>query len=262
MDYYSILDIPKTASNDEIKKAYRKMAMKHHPDRNGGDDTNFKKIQEAYETLSDPTKRQQYDNPYANQQSFGFNMNHSDFDSIFSQIFGMRNNSHNQKQTFRTQVSVSLVDAFNGSTRVLQLSTPDGTKIININVPPGIETGDSIRYDTVIENAVLLVQFVVLPDLRFDRKGNDLYSSHSISVLELIAGTKFKFTTIDQRILEVKVTPKTQPYMQLKIPKAGMPDKKGGYGDQIILLKPFMPDSISQEVISSINNQLKNQINK
>ena len=106
------------------------------------------------------------------------------------------------------------------------------------------------------------MQFVVLPDLRFDRKGNDLYSSHSISVLELIAGTKFKFTTIDQRILEVKVTPKTQPYMQLKIPKAGMPDKKGGYGDQIILLKPFMPDSISQEVISSINNQLKNQINK
>jgi DnaJ-class molecular chaperone len=255
MDYYSILNIPKTASLDEIKKAYRKLAMKHHPDRNGGDDTQFKKIQEAYDTLSDTSKRQQYDNPFANNQQFGFNMNTSDFDSIFSQIFGARPN-HNQKQTFRTQVTVSLVDAFKGSTHVLQLSTPVGNKVININVPPGIETGDSIRYDNVIDNAVLLVQFVVLQDLRFERRGCDLLSSHSISVLDLIVGTKFKFTTIDERVLEVRVTPKTQPYMQLKIPKAGMPDKKGNFGDQIILLKPFMPDNISQEVITAINNSL------
>jgi DnaJ-class molecular chaperone len=262
MDYYSILEIPKSASAEEIKKAYRKMAMKHHPDRNGGDDTQFKKIQEAYEILSDPNKKQQYDNPYTNQQQFGFNMNHSDFDSIFSQIFGMRNNAQNQKQTFRTQVTISLIDAYKGSTHVLQLSTPNGNKIININVPPGIETGDSIRYDNVVDNAILIVQFVVLPDLRFDRKGSDLFSSHSISVLELIVGTKFTFTTIDERTLEVRVTPKTQPYMQLKIPKAGMPDKKGDFGNQIILLKPFMPDNISQEVINVINNSLSKTPNK
>jgi DnaJ-class molecular chaperone len=102
------------------------------------------------------------------------------------------------------------------------------------------------------------VQFVVLPDLRFDRKGNDLYSNYSVSVLDLIVGTKFKFTAIDQRILEVKVTPKTQPYMQLKIPKAGMPDKMGGVGDQFILLKPYIPDNISHEIITAINNHLIN----
>jgi curved DNA-binding protein len=254
MDYYSILDISKTASPDEIKKAYRKLAMKYHPDRNNGDDIQFKKIQEAYDILGDPTKRQQYDNPPGNHQQFGFNMNSADFDTIFSQFFGGR--QHNQKQTFRTQVSVSLVDAFKGSTHVLQLTTPSGSKIININVPPGIETGDSIRYDDVIENAILLVQFVVLPDLRFDRKGSDLYSNYSVSVLDLIVGTKFKFTTIDQRILEVRITPKTQPYMQLKIPKAGMPDKKGELGDQFILLKPYMPDNISHEIITAINNHL------
>jgi curved DNA-binding protein len=151
---------------------------------------------------------------------------------------------------------VSLVDAFKGSTHVLQLTTPSGSKIININVPPGIETGDSIRYDDVIENAILLVKFVVLPDLRFDRKGSDLYSNYSVSVLDLIVGTKFKFTTIDQRILEVRITPKTQPYMQLKIPKAGMHDKKGELGDQFILLKPYMPDNISHEIITAINNHL------
>jgi molecular chaperone DnaJ len=258
MDYYSILNIPKTASVDEIKKAYRKLAMKHHPDRNGGDDTQFKKVQEAYDVLSDPTKKQQYDNPFSNHQQF--NIHGMDAESFFNQVFGAR--PQNQKQTFRTQVTVSLVDAFKGSSHVLQLSTPIGNKVININVPPGIETGDSIRYDNIIENAILLVQFVVLPDLRFDRRASDLYSNHAISVLDLIVGTKFKFVTIDQRTLEVRVTPKTQPHMQLRIPKAGMPNKKGGYGDQIILLQPFMPDNISQEIIDTINNHISNTINK
>jgi molecular chaperone DnaJ len=178
-----------------------------------------------------------------------------DAESFFNQVFGAR--AQNQKQTFKTQVTVSLVDAYKGSSHVLQLSTPFGNKVINISVPPGIETGDSIRYDNIIENAILLVQFVVLPDLRFDRKGNDLYSHYSISILDLIVGTKFKFTTIDQRILEVKINPKTQPYMQLKIPKAGMPDKKNGYGDQFILLKPYMPDNISHEITTAINDHLE-----
>ena len=254
MDYYSILNIPKTASIDEIKKAYRKLAMKHHPDRNGGDDTQFKKVQEAYDVLSDPAKKQQYDNPFSNHQQF--NIHGMDAESFFNQIFGAR--PQPQKQTFRTSVTVSLVDAYKGSSHVLQLSTPIGNKVINISVPPGIETGDSIRYDNIIENAILLVQFVVLPDLRFDRRGSDLYSNHSISVLDLIVGTKFKFVTIDQRTLEVKVAPKTQPYTQLKIPKAGMPNKNNEFGDQIILLQTYMPDNISQEIIDSINNHLSN----
>lgn len=257
MDYYSVLDVPKTATPDEIKKAYRKLAMKYHPDRNGGDETQFKKIQEAYDILGNPEKRKSYDNPNPfNNQRFEF----TDFDNIFSQMF--RNSGfHNQKQTFRTTVTVSLIDAYKGSSHTLQLSTPSGTKIINISVPPGIDTGDSMRYDNVIDNAVLLVQFVVLPDLRFDKKGSDLYSNYSISVLDLIVGTKFKFTTIDQRTLEVKVSPKTQPFVQLRIPKAGMPDKSGGFGDQIILLKPFIPDTINQQIIDAINNQI-NTVNK
>jgi curved DNA-binding protein len=258
MDYYSVLDIPKTASPDEIKKAYRKLAIKHHPDRSGGDDAQFKKIQEAYDVLGDPLKKQQYDNPFTNHQNFTpFGANGMDAESFFNQVFGARPQNH--KQTFRTSVTISLIDAYKGSTHVLQLTTPFGTKVINITVPPGIETGDSIRYDDIIENAILLVQFVVLPDLRFDRKGKDLYSYHSVSVLDLIVGTKFKFVTIDQRTLEVKIAPKTQPYMQLKISKAGMPDKKNDFGDQIILLKPYVPDIIDQEIVDAINNYLNKQ---
>lgn len=253
MDYYSILDVPKTASLDEIKKAYKLLALKTHPDRNGGDDIQFKKIQEAYETLSDPVKRQQYDNP---APQFKFDMNGMDSESFFNQFFGTR--PRYQKQTYRTQVSISLVDAYKGSVHVLQINTPNGSKVININIPKGVETGNSMRYDDVIENSILLIQFIVLPDLRFERRGPDLYANHNISVLDLIVGSKFKFTTIDQRTLEVKVPPKTQPYIHLKIPKAGMPDENGNYGDQIILLKPYIPDNISQEIITSINNHINN----
>lgn len=253
MDYYSILEIDKTATQDDIKRAYRKLAMKHHPDRTGGDDTQFKKIQEAYDILSDPTKRQQYDNPIP---QFSFGANNMDAENFFSQFFGNRNNFQQRKPTYRTMVTVPLVDAYHGAEHVLQISTPQGKHVINIKVPPGVDTADTIRYDNVIENVTLLVQFQVMQDLRYERRDCDLFSHHSISVLELIVGTKFKFHTIDNRTLEVKVNPKTQPFTQLRIPGAGMPKKTGGYGDQIILLKPFIPDNIDQTVIDAINTQL------
>lgn len=263
MDYYSILGVTKNSSTDEIKKAYKKLAMRHHPDRNGGDDAQFKKIQEAYEVLSDPAKKQQYDNPVHN--NFNFEFNNSDFENIFSQMFGDRfgrRNTGPQRQTYRTTVTVSLVDAYKGSTHTMQLSTHNATKLVTISVPPGIATGDTMRYDNLIENGVLLVQFVVLPDLRFDRKGNDLYSNHLVSVLELIAGSKFKFTTIDQRTLEVKIPAKTQPNTHLRIPKAGMPDKNGGFGDQIILFNPYVPDNINEELIKAISEFNEANTNK
>jgi curved DNA-binding protein len=223
MDYYTTLEIPKTATQDDIKKAYRKLAMKTHPDRNGGDETKFKKIQEAYDILSDPKKRQNYDNP---SPQFGFNTNHMDMNDFFNQVFGQRKAHQSSKQILRTTVSISLVDA--------------ETKLVNINIPAGVATGDSMRYDSILENAVLIVQFVVMQDLRFDRHGNDLYSSQTLSVLDLIIGTKFKFQTISGKLLEVKVPPNTQPNSNLRIPESGMPTKTGGYGDILILLKPLI----------------------
>jgi DnaJ-class molecular chaperone len=256
MDYYSTLEIDKTATQDDIKRAYRKLAMKHHPDRTGGDDTQFKKIQEAYDTLSDPQRREQYDNPVP---QFGFSMGAMDADSFFSQFFGNRpGNGQQRKPTYRTVVAIPLVDAYKGTEHVLQIASPQGKHVVNIKIPAGIETGDAIKYDNIIENATLVVQFQVMQDLRYERRGSDLFSQHNISVLELIVGGKFKFRTIDDRNLEVKVSPKTQPFAQLRIPGAGMPNKSGGYGDQIVLLKPFIPDTIDQTVIDAITKQLEN----
>jgi len=257
MDHYSTLGIPRTASPEEIKKAYRKLAMEHHPDR-GGDNAKFQEISVAYNTLSDPDKKAAYDNP---QQQFGqpggfdFNVNGFDINDFFGQVFGQRQGSpfgQRSQQVYRTRVTVSLVDAYNCVDQVLKLNTPQGTKVINIKLPRGLQTGNQIRYDNVIDNGLLIVEFVILPDLRYDRKGDDLYANLPVSVLDLIVGTKLQFTTISKKTLEVTIKPQTQPWMQLKIAGEGMPSANGNYGDQILLIKPFIPDSIDNDIIESI----------
>jgi len=264
MDYYNILGVDKTASQDDIKKAYRKLAMKHHPDR-GGDNTKFQEVNEAYNVLGDPQKRAQYDNPA--QRGFGgfdFGFNGpGDINDIFASIFRQqgRPNPFNQQQepVYRTRVAVSLVEAYHGEEKMLQMQTPDGTKVIKINIPKGVQSGDRIRYDNVIENGILLIEFIVTPDLRFDRHGWDLHSNLPVSVLDLIVGTKIKFTTISGKTLEVNIKPQTQPYMQLKIGGQGMPRPDGGFGDQILLIKPYIPATIDDEITQAI---LKHQDNK
>lgn len=268
MDYYTLLGVSKTSSPDEIKKAYRKLASQHHPDK-GGDTAMFQQIEEAYRTLSDPQKRQQYDNPRpqgmpGGMGGFHFNANDFNLNDIFAQVFGGggfggqghpfgQHQHRTQQQMFRTQVALSLEDSYKGITQTLRLQTQNETKMVNIDVPKGIDNGNQIRYDKVLEQGLLLVEFRILPHLRFERKGNDLYCNQSISVLDLIVGTSFEFTTISGKTLEIKVAPKTQPNMQLKISGQGMPIPNSNiYGDQIIVLKPYIPDTIDSEITDSI----------
>ena len=110
-----------------------------------------------------------------------------------------------------------------------------------------------MRFDNVIENGILVVEFNVMPDLRFDRKGNDLYCNYSISVLDLIVGTDFNFKSISGKELNVTIKPKTQPFQNVRLLGHGMPIiNTNMFGDQYILLKPFIPDNIDNEIIDSI----------
>lgn len=260
MDHYAVLGVNKDASADEIKKAYRKLASQHHPDK-GGDTAKFQQIQEAYAILSDPNKRSQYDNPQPQGfqgfpgGGFQFNMGPGmDINDIFGQIFNQQPGMHRpSKQTFRTNINVSLQDAYTGTSKILELTTQTGKKVIDIKIPPGVKTGDQMRYDNVLDHAFLLVEFGVLPDLKFDRKGNDLYCNQTIDVLDLIVGTSIEFTTISNKKLQVHIKPKTQPYMSIKLAGHGMPIMNTSqFGDQYLLLKPFINDNISQEIIDSI----------
>jgi curved DNA-binding protein len=264
MDHYSTLGVPRNASQDEIKKAYRKLAMTHHPDK-GGNPTEFQKLNNAYEVLGDVSKRQQYDNPathnpFNNQQ---FKENNFDLSDLFNHIFGGGRGPQagvNQKQIFRTQVAVSLVDVYNGKEYSLQLSTSTGVKVVNVKVPLGINNGDQVRYENVIDGGTLIIGFHILPDLRFDRNGDDLYCNLPISVLDLIIGTKVKFNTIAGKTIEVTIPPNTQPSHHIRLQGMGMHVKNAPnvFGDQILLLKPFLPDNIPSDVIESIQ---RNQVN-
>jgi DnaJ-class molecular chaperone len=259
MDHYATLGVNKNATPDDIKKAYRKLASKHHPDK-GGDTSMFQKIEEAYRVLSNPEQRQHYDNPAPHGFHFGqgapegFPFNSGGFADIFNMFQQHQNRQQRpQPQVFRTSVQVTLQQVYFGEEQTLKLQTPTNTHLLKIQIPKGIQNGNQIKIDNVIDGASLMVEFRIQPDLKFDRKHHDLVCNHPISVLDLITGTTFEFTTISGKTFEVSIKPKTQPYVQLKIAGQGMPVYgTDQYGDQIILLKPFVPDIIDEQIVTSI----------
>jgi DnaJ-class molecular chaperone len=257
MEHYQTLGVSKNASPDEIKKAYRKLASQHHPDK-GGDTSTFQTIQTAYDILSNPEKRQQYDNPMPQGFSQGFpgggthfNMNGFNMDELFGQMF--RQQQHQRNNVFRTTFWITLEQVYLGGEEVLKLQTPSGMHMVKVNIPKGIPDGGQVRYEKVIESNDLIVEYRIHNHLKYDRKLNDLYCNHQISVLDLIVGTSFEFTTIGNKTLEVTVPSKTQPHMHLKLGGHGLPiHGTNAYGDQIILLKPFIPDIIDTRITDSI----------
>ena len=263
MDHYKILGVAKTATPDEIKKAYRKLASQHHPDK-GGDTAQFQKIQAAYDTLSDPNKREEYDNPRPQgmggfpggfQGGFNFGGGNNPFGDIFEQMFRQHHTQSRQpqQQLFRTTIWVSLDQVFKGDEQVLQLQTPTGVHTVKVAVPKGIPDGGQVRLENIIQGASLIAEFRTHPHLKYTRQGNDLICNHQISVLDLIVGTSFEFETLSGKTLEVTIPPKTQPFNQMKIAGYGMPiSNSNAFGDQIILLKPFIPAIIDESITNSI----------
>jgi DnaJ-class molecular chaperone len=264
MDHYQTLGVAKSATADEIKKAYRKLASKHHPDK-GGDTAKFQEIQTAYDVLSDDARRQEYDNPSPFKNvgggfpgGFSFH-NGGGFEDLFEMFNRQHTQQRRQPQVFRTAISISLFQSYQGGEQVINLQTHNRMQAVKISVPKGVNNGDQVRIDNIIDGASLLVEFRIQPDLRFERRGHDLITTQPVSVLDLIAGGSFEFTTLTGKTLEVNIKAKTQPYVQLRIPGQGMPiGNSGNFGDQIILFKPFIPDMIEDQVMNSIQQQKLN----
>jgi len=256
MDHYKTLGVTKTATQDEIKSAYRKLASKHHPDK-GGNTGEFQKIQTAYDILGDADKRQEYDNPRPQMGSGfpgGFNFGHggNPFEDMMSQILRQRH-SQPQQQVYRTTIWISLEQVYSGAEQILQLQTPTGTQTAKVAVPKGIQDGGQVRLENIIEGASLIAEFRTHQHLKYTRHGQDLVCNQQISVLDLIVGTSFEFQTISGKTLEVTIPPKTQPYNQMKIAGHGLPiPNSPAFGDQIILLKPFIPVTIDESITNAI----------
>lgn len=278
MDYYSILGVNRNATPEEIKKAYKKQSMQHHPDRTGGDDSKFKEVNEAYQALNNPQKKQAYDqfgttdgsqyrytsNDFGNGSPFG------NMDDIFSQMFGGRSPFGNQQARNRpinVAVDVTLEDVLSGKTFGMEIALPTGrTKVVTINIPAGIEHGQTVRFGGMgeqnnpnIKPGDLHVQVRVRNHPTFQRYGDNILCEKQISVLDLMLGIKTTIQTLDGKSLEINIPPGTQPDTILSCRSEGLPNISTKIrGNLQIKIKGSIPKLTKEQLIKLMD--IKNGI--
>jgi len=235
-DYYQILGVQRNASADDIKRAYRKLASQHHPDK-GGDVKQFQAIEEAYRILNDPQTRQDYDNP---RPQFQGGMPPG-FEDIFSQTFGFghpfadffgRRQPQQRNRHLNLETQITLEDAFNGKDLIANLKMPNGRdQVIEIKIPQGIRDGTTIRLAGIGDNSIpnqppgdIHLKVNILPSDRFTRIEDDLQQDITITCIEAMLGKSITLDTIDGKTLEINIAPGIQPGQTLSIPGYGMPN--------------------------------------
>ncbi len=283
-DYYKVLGVERKASADDIRKAYRKLAMQFHPDKNPGDkkaEEKFKEINEAYQVLSDETKRARYDQlgsaysdfrtrggrpgdfqwdqwaqqggqqrGYGNAEDpFGGAGGFSDF---FSAIFGeaMRSSvrkqaAQQQQQAYQQEVQISFDEAYEGTTRQLQ---GNGRKL-QVRIPAGVKTGSKVRVAGAGPEGLDLYLIVNITDEdRFEREGQDLYTTSTLSVFILILGGEAEVETPAGKV-KLGIPAGTQPDQVFRLAGRGMPQLKSPHtkGDLFVKLKVQIPKYLSSK---------------
>lgn len=255
-NYYQTLGVDRGANADEIKRAYRRLASQHHPDK-GGDKLRFQEIQKAYETLSDAQKRAQYDNPMSRQGGFNFNNQSQqfDFESIFD-IFGARfqhPGQQRQKQRAMMSLWITLRDAVVGGQRTVSIGTQQGTQAVEINIPVGINEGDSVQYPGIGPGGIdLIITYRIHPDPKWARQGLTLHTEHTVSVWDLILGCDTPIKDINGNSLSLTVPAGTQPGTILRLRGRGIIPKQGQPGDLLVLIQAQIPDNIPEELLTQI----------
>ncbi len=223
-DYYQTLGVDQNATPEQIKKAYRSLANKHHPDK-GGDQARFKDISAAYETLSDQQKKAEYDQMRMGGPQVRFHTGGMpDFGDIFGGGFDpFGNRAHPFADMFgrrmprnrdlNIQCQVTLYDSFIGKQLEANYQLPSGrSQTVVINVPPGIGHGETIRYNGLGDDSVpqaprgnLNVTIVVLPDANFRREGDDVYTTIQINPIEAILGCRKKIKTLAGQEMDLEI---------------------------------------------------------
>jgi len=256
-NYYDTLGVAKTASADEIKKAYRKLASQHHPDK-GGDKAKFQEIQQAYDTLSDGQKRAQYDHPRPQFSGGEFGADAPfDFDSIFS-MFGAKFQHPHQQRKQQAQVSlwISLRDVAEGGRRTVSIGTQQGTHNVEIEVPLGINDGDRVQYSNIGPGGMdLIVSFRIHPDPRFVRQGFNLFTEHPINLWMLITGGETNVRDLLGNTLSLTIPANTQPGTTFRLRGRGLTNQHGQTGDILVKLQAQLPKSISPELLDLIQQE-------
>ena len=272
IDYYKILGIKRDATQEEIKKAYRRLAKKYHPDLNKDDPqakSRFQEINEANEVLSDPEKRRRYDeygenwkqsenfgtgsNSNGNSWSYGFggfgqgDRSENGFSDFFEQLFGkgFRNRGMNRGADIQATLQLTLQEA---AVTHRQTFIVNGEKIA-ITVPAGIADGQRIRLQKRGkadidggERGDLYITFHILPDNRFTRVDNDLCTTAPCDIFTLLLGGEAIIPTLNGNV-KTTIKPGTQPDSKLRLRGKGFPlyRQEGKNGDLIITIKATLP---------------------
>ena len=280
VDYYKILDIPKTATQEEIKKAYRKLARKMHPDLNPNDKEAHKKFQqinEANEVLSDPEKRKKYDQygkdwQHAEQfeqarqsqrswdtggQSFAGDYDEGAFSDFFESLFGNPAGEGKRRQTkfrgqdYQAMLKLSLRNAY---TTHQQTLTVNG-KNIRITIPAGVENGQVIKLKGYGEPGVnggpagdLYITFSISDETDIKRSGDDLYATAAIDLYTAVLGGETIIDTLSGKV-KLKVAPGTQNGTKVRLKEKGFPvyKKEGQYGDLYVTFNIKIPTNLTEK---------------
>lgn len=236
MDYYDILGVDKTATDKQIKDAFRRKARQHHPDT-GGDEEQFKKVNEAYDTLKDPNKRRQYDNPQPQFNSHHFEHSFTNGESmadIFASMFGRPGpNRHRRPRgaDIQLRMPLSLEEIATGVRKTINVAVGNNeNEIIDINIPPGAKNGTRIKYggrgqhysNNSFPRGDLYIIIEQLNHPVFERSGNDIYSMCEVSVWEAIAGTHRTITTVNGKSLNYFIPSGVQPDSRIRLEGQGI----------------------------------------
>ncbi len=273
-DYYKVLGVDKSASQDEIKKAFRQMAQKLHPDKPGGDEKKFKEINEAYTVLSNPEKRKQYDTfgsnfdgaqggPAGGFGGFdfsgfqgGFNGQHVEFDlgDIFSQFFGGGMRRTPKGQNIQIDISLTFKESVFGVTKnVSYFKKKDSKKHeLSIDIPPGIEDRQALRVTgrgEPIEGGNpgdLIVMVHVEKHKHLRKNGQHLEMELKLLPTELILGTKKEFEGVDKKI-EIKIPERTHPGEIFRVKGEGIRYGSGSRGDLFVIVSLDIPKKLDKK---------------
>ena len=281
-DYYKILGVERSASADDVRKAYRKLAMQYHPDKNAGDkqaEERFKEINEAYQVLNDSQKRARYDqlgSAYSNWQQrggtpgnfdwtqwfsgqpggtrveygdindlFGQDVFSDFFRSIFGGMGGARTSTRARRApVYQQPITISLEEAYRGTTRLFQ----SDARQLTVRIPAGVKTGSKVRAAGAAPDGQDLYLIVeVTDDPRFERQGDDLRTSATIDVFTATLGGEALVQTVDGEVT-LKIPAGTQPEQVFRLAGRGMPRLKSAQarGDLFVRVKVRIPRDLTQ----------------
>lgn len=251
---YEVLGVAKDADPAAIKKAYKKLAQKYHPDRYEGDDatTKFQEINAAYQTLSDPDKRAAYDNPAPEGYTFrtGGTSNNQMEDALRRMAEEMLNRNtgggfNRGRQYPMANVSITLEEAFTGTTRTL--TTNDGSHTIDI--PAGVRSGNQL----FVEGLIIIIN--VARHRKFQRSHDDIATAVQINAIEAMVGVECCLTNIDGKIIKVKIPAGIQHGKLVRAEGMGMPNPELNMrGDLLVQVAITTPSDLTDDEKASIMN--------